>query len=259
VMPSAVLQEVLHSLSTWAVGKARSVTAEFNMPDSDRFHQFYMVCNSLFYMLCFRADDVLRLPNETLALLRQNVAHLLGCGLNPLLFTPKEIRKEMKKCVSMFNAAQIAQCVKANKRILLTARTQPVTSAFPFDPYLLNEGEKRLSPWYKHWDEDDVQRPLNRSPLKGFDRDNDDEDGLVDGDNTSFFGAQGGGSPLKPSAPIPTAHAPDSAAPAEEDEEAAGGFGGSSGRAMSLGTPTNLSHLFPFDNASSSVSPNART
>lgn len=194
VLPLDVVQQVLESLLGWAVAKASSVKPEFGMPDNERHHQFYMVCNSVFYMLCFRAADVARFSEDACAAIRQSTGLLLECSLNPLLFTPKEIRKEMQQCVSMFDASKIEACIKANKRILLTPRTQPVPSAFPFDPYLLSEGEKRLSPWYKQWEDDESNSgagTLYSSAGKGFDAgqdgDDDGDDGFLldDGDATS--------------------------------------------------------------------------
>jgi hypothetical protein len=121
-------------------------------PDLKTHYLFYVVCNCVFYVLCFR-------PTCASPSLRQTLAKVLGCGLNPLLFVLGGIRDELVAVdgVEQVLDTEAVQRKMADNRRLLVASNVEFSMEFPFDPYLLPRGEMRLAEFYQSWEGEEDQ------------------------------------------------------------------------------------------------------
>ncbi len=122
------------------------------VPDLKTHYLFYVVCNCVFYVLCFR-------PACAAPSLRPALAKVLGCGLNPLLFVLGGIRDELVAVegVDRVLDTEAVQRKMADNRRLLVASNIEFAMEFPFDPYLLPRGEMRLAEFYQSWEGEEDQ------------------------------------------------------------------------------------------------------
>jgi hypothetical protein len=148
------------------------------MPDLKTHYLFYVVCNCIFYVLCYRASSA---PFS----LKQSLKTVLACSLNPLLFVLGGVRDELLEIDGVervLDVESVSQKLVDNRRLLIATNVE-FSMDFPFDPYLLPRGERRLAVVYNHWkgreeadeDEDDDLRSSSSSSSSRSDSSSDGE------------------------------------------------------------------------------------
>lgn len=187
LQPEAIASS-LSTVAAWGVEYvARHESAKVSqLPDLKTHYLFYVVCNCMFYVLCYRASTA---P----ASLKPALKSVLGCSLNPLLFVLSGVRDELLDIAEVDRVLDV-ESVRArlqDNRKLLVASNVEFSMEFPFDPYLLPRGERRLAVVYNHWrghdddnnhddddenDDDDDQRPASESSLSGSEISSDGSD-----------------------------------------------------------------------------------
>lgn len=152
---------------------------------------FYTVCQSAFYIMCFRGAEVMRYcrkelgDEEHLSYLDLGASRwttLCSHSLQPLRYCLESVRTEFLRLSRIFgllsedaldkldyDSQQEQRSPRKRKRVIKTAVTlekermrggvgglgqgmNPLDSFFPFDPYLLRRSHEYIEPFYKHWD-----------------------------------------------------------------------------------------------------------
>ncbi len=152
-----------------------SSSAVHMQPDLKTHYLFYVVCNCIFYVLCFR-------PACAPANLRQTLNKVLGCGLNPLLFVLAGVREELfsiEGIESVLDMDAVRQKTADNRRLLVASNIE-FSMDFPFDPYLLPRGGARLTEFYQNWKGEEDQDDDDDDDDDDDEEDDDANDGSED-------------------------------------------------------------------------------
>lgn len=109
---------------------------------------FHAACQSVFYVFCFRHEELMKMHNGCKWLHSLNFQRMVTCRLNPLHVCLPMI---VNNFASITRALQLAYCytiIEHNKRntipVAVESSTQVVMnldSFFPFDPYLLEKSQ----------------------------------------------------------------------------------------------------------------------
>jgi RNA polymerase I-specific transcription initiation factor RRN3 len=191
--------ETINALLRWAEAYMQSLggsNSSIFAPDArDQCHMhslFYTVCQSAFYIMCFRGLEAVRFcrisddtnpPSIDLGCARWT--NLCSHPLLPLRYCLESVRTEFLRISKVFsimddtvlnrllndevNGQNQALKKKRNSFIILTPATlekerlrggvgglgrgtNPLDSFFPFDPYLLRRSYCYIEPFYNHWD-----------------------------------------------------------------------------------------------------------
>jgi len=169
-------------------------------PDADVHFVFYSVCQLIFYVFCFRHEQLksYQITNkENVAEL--NLEHLIKTKLNPLKVCLPSIVREFVKVVKGLNIVDCTNIMDRNSKIVLSTKSNQLESFFPFDPFLLKLSSKFIHPIYQIWkgpaifekecnindhnngngDDDDADNDEEPYPIEcDNDDDDDDEDEL---------------------------------------------------------------------------------
>lgn len=147
---------------------------------------FYTICQSAFYIMCFRGADVVKCMSGSDLGFEINTARwtkLCSHSLNPLKYCLESVRIEFLWISGLFNLlesdtlqslrkeAEASDSKSRRKRVSLISTpatlerericggvgglgrgTNPLDSFFPFDPYLLMRSHECIESFYKHWD-----------------------------------------------------------------------------------------------------------
>ena len=150
------------------------------LPDLKTHYLFYVVCNCMFYVLCYRASTA---PSS----LKPALKSVLGCSLNPLLFVLSGVRDELLDIADVdrvLDVESVRSRLLDNRRLKVASNVE-FSMEFPFDPYILPRGERRLAVVYNHW---------RGTGGQGDDDDDDDDDdqegGAPPSDSSSTSGSE---------------------------------------------------------------------
>jgi len=155
-------------------------------PDADVHFVFYSVCQLIFYVFCFRHEQLksYQITNkENVAEL--NLEHLIKTKLNPLKVCLPSVVREFVKVVKGLNIVDCTNIMDRNSKIVLSTKSNQLESFFPFDPFLLKISSKFIHPIYQIWKGPaifDKECNIN-DHNNGNDDDNDEEPYPIECDN----------------------------------------------------------------------------
>lgn len=129
------------------------------VPDARTHHLFYVVCNCIFYIVCFR-------PQAAPSGFGYQITRIVDGCLNPLLFTLPRVREELEAVSVMHKLIDVSFLrtkLASNRGLISGLEGANFTVPYPFDPYQLSKGDTRLAPFYHQWNEAESDVPVIRS------------------------------------------------------------------------------------------------
>eukprot|EP01088_Endostelium_zonatum_P013372 TRINITY_DN2789_c0_g1_i2.p1 TRINITY_DN2789_c0_g1~~TRINITY_DN2789_c0_g1_i2.p1 ORF type:complete len:699 (+),score=131.94 TRINITY_DN2789_c0_g1_i2:439-2535(+) len=119
---------------------------------------FYQLCNSIFYILCFKTKDISNLENGIEWLKTLELETLVESDLNPFKFCTN-VAAELSKIMEGLGVWEIkigtAKLIK-NRKIVAPGKTiyglpNEIDQYYPFEPYLLKNSNKFIEGLYSRW------------------------------------------------------------------------------------------------------------
>jgi hypothetical protein len=147
------VKEIITLLVTW--GNKYLDLYDTEMPDAEKHALFYSVCQSLFYLFCFKGRLLLEAGAKSF--LKQLPIHrIIHSNLNPLKMCLPIVVREFSRLSKTFPQWDCASVMTKNKTLILPTQTQfgganKLDSFFPFDPYLLRSSSKYFNDGYQVW------------------------------------------------------------------------------------------------------------
>ncbi|KAK0051039.1 RNA polymerase I-specific transcription initiation factor RRN3 [Biomphalaria pfeifferi] len=119
---------------------------------------FYSVCQSAFYIFCFKHNDFMQLKKGFKWAESLNFQRVITCKLNPLRVCVPIIVKTFASATRLHQLAFCDTIIERNNRYYLPVAVctnsievtafKQLDSYFPFDPYLLPRSSSHISPLY---------------------------------------------------------------------------------------------------------------
>ncbi|KAI8742066.1 RNA polymerase I-specific transcription initiation factor RRN3 [Biomphalaria glabrata] len=158
---------------------------------------FYSVCQSAFYIFCFKHNDFMQLKKGFKWAESLNFQRVITCKLNPLRVCVPIIVKTFASATRLHQLAFCDTIIERNNRYFLPVAActnsievtafKQLDSYFPFDPYLLPRSSSHISPLYHEFqgslpdeeedidedvddflpDEEEEPKPMSSSMPKG--------------------------------------------------------------------------------------------
>ncbi|EAL62647.1 hypothetical protein DDB_G0289587 [Dictyostelium discoideum AX4] len=205
-LPSHITKLVFKDLLGFAMAYVERVDVKSNpniYPDPHNHSLFYSVCQSIYYIFCFRNSVILDFTDfkndkkdekqrEFWQDLHAAFRKISMSRLNPFKVCLKSVVRQF--CCVCLRVGIFTKCtgiLKTNKNVLLSKSTITGSSAaptvsnnqfdsfFPFDPYLLFHSSKFFANSYIHWK--DIRKDGDEENLEDLsDQETDDEDDLLD-------------------------------------------------------------------------------
>ncbi|KAF2073872.1 hypothetical protein CYY_004832 [Polysphondylium violaceum] len=208
-LPNHIVKLVFRDLLNFAIAYVDKVDNKNNpncFPDPQAHSLFYSVCQSVYYIFCFRNKIILDFSKdfandkrdekqrEFWQDLHEAFRKISMSRLNPFKVCLKSVvRQFCSVCIRVGIFTKCTGILKNNKKIPLaksTTNNSPTASGgsnqfdsfFPFDPYLLFHSSKFFANSYTHWK--DIKKQGDEENLEELsdeeDEDSDDEDDLLD-------------------------------------------------------------------------------
>ncbi|ELR13676.1 RNA polymerase I specific transcription initiation factor RRN3 protein [Acanthamoeba castellanii str. Neff] len=157
LVPTQLVQEPLQIMSRWAL--QYGTQNRDTMPDAEVHGLFYSVCQAVFYVVCFKYQQLaLRTPEGAAFLDSLELDAIIQSRLNPLRLCASTVVTEfLKVAADLCGLLPSARAVlERNKRVVLATKSvfgnaNQLDSFFPFDPYLLRHSSKHISAIYQTW------------------------------------------------------------------------------------------------------------
>ncbi|CAH1793612.1 unnamed protein product [Owenia fusiformis] len=136
-----------------------------NSSQADMLHHapFYSVCQGAFYIIVFRHKEIFDQPKGFEFLQGLKLQSIVTCRLNPLKFCLDIVARTFASITRQHQLAYCDTVMERNKRSKLpvfsenrdtqgTAKSNPLDSFFPYDPYHLKKSAKYIIPLYREYD-----------------------------------------------------------------------------------------------------------
>ncbi|EGC32245.1 hypothetical protein DICPUDRAFT_81920 [Dictyostelium purpureum] len=205
-LPHHIVKLVFKDLLGFAMNYVDRVDVKSNPnvgPDPYNHSLFYSVCQSIYYIFCFRNTIILEISNdkedkknekqrEFWQDLHAAFKKISTSRLNPFKVCLKSVVRQF--CCVCLRVGIFQKCtgiLKTNKNILLSKTTVSSASSaptvsnnqfdsfFPFDPYLLYHSSKFFQNSYIHWK--DIRKDGDEENLEDLsDQETEDEDDILD-------------------------------------------------------------------------------
>jgi len=170
-VPARLIKDSLYRMASWAHAYLdRHAQRPPRPSDSDvEVHGvFYAVCQSIFYVFCYKHEKVMELqPPDPLraaeaaaerkAWLRSlNLQRIIDCSLNPFKVCQPAVVKEFSRLAHHYDLAHCHHVLVRNVTMVLQSRSllggeNRLDAFFPFDPYLLKRSASFINPLYQAW------------------------------------------------------------------------------------------------------------
>jgi RNA polymerase I-specific transcription initiation factor RRN3 len=161
----------LGELTEWCRGYVNALHPNNSNPDLKVHYLFYIITNCIFYILLFR-------PQCAPLGMMIEMSNLVDCSLNPLLFIIPDVREELCSVDSLDEVLDIPKIndkLDENKGRIIAMNNAGFTFQFPFDPFLLERGEERISPFYRQWEDAAEEEAFIKSTMDSSDSESDSE------------------------------------------------------------------------------------
>eukprot|EP01132_Coremiostelium_polycephalum_P000816 gene816-1021_t len=199
-LPNHLIKLAFRELLNFAIAYVDRVDHKNNpncSPDPQVHSLFYSVCQSVYYIFCFRNKIILDFSKdfkndkkndkqrEFWQDLNEAFRKISVSRLNPFKVCLKTVvRQFCSICVRVGIFTKCTIILKNNKRVLLsksavTGQQNHFDSFFPFDPYLLRHSSRFFTDTYVHWK--DVQMESDDENLEELTDDESDESDVEDG------------------------------------------------------------------------------
>uniref|UniRef100_A0A6B2L176 RNA polymerase I-specific transcription initiation factor RRN3 n=1 Tax=Arcella intermedia TaxID=1963864 RepID=A0A6B2L176_9EUKA len=144
-------------------------------PDCEKHGLFYLMVQSLFYIILFKHTTLEEMPASKQFFEDLELSRIVGCSLNPLKLIMPDIVKEFAWICSKLDVLDCRPIIQHNKHVILPTKStfggpNSLESFFPFDPCLLKLTRSHISEHYITWDALLETSPYNDS------NDNDDNE-----------------------------------------------------------------------------------
>eukprot|EP00013_Stygamoeba_regulata_P015369 CAMPEP_0177688560 /NCGR_PEP_ID=MMETSP0447-20121125/34719_1 /TAXON_ID=0 /ORGANISM="Stygamoeba regulata, Strain BSH-02190019" /LENGTH=613 /DNA_ID=CAMNT_0019198861 /DNA_START=208 /DNA_END=2049 /DNA_ORIENTATION=- len=117
---------------------------------------FYHVCQSVYYIVCFRYSELL-CDEEGLEFFRQlGFERVNEARLSPLRFCQSSVAQEFARVTHKLSLLRCKHLLSESLDTIRTSgkrHTDQLDSFFPFDPYLLRESSSFIDPVYITWED----------------------------------------------------------------------------------------------------------
>ncbi|CAG00803.1 unnamed protein product, partial [Tetraodon nigroviridis] len=190
-IPVLTVRACLDLLISWIHGYIDSQNSSGKQAccDVSLHGPFYSTCQALFYVLIFRHRAMLdgHMKKGLEYLQSFNLERVVMCQLNPLKLCLPAVTTMFAAITRKYQIVFCYNVIERNKRHMLpvvrsstggdcvTAKTNPLDSFFPFDPYLLKRSGQVIEPLYQVWEESaDAELFLSKTVQQGSKEDDDD-------------------------------------------------------------------------------------
>lgn len=158
-----LIHSTMVTLCNWAYIYAKENSGNF---DDFVTHQlFYHLCQAIFYMLCFRFEQILDRTTKEECLATFHLIDIIHCSLNPFKYCSPIVVKELTEISHTLNIVKLIDAcdtvLKRNNALVSTARF--IEASFPFDPYLLKNSSQWVNDFYCSWEERAIEEVTSYS------------------------------------------------------------------------------------------------
>jgi len=155
-----VLRYALTHMCEWVHGYVLRTVAD--KLEASHHTVLHCVCQAVFYVFCFRLEDLLELGDGIIYLQSLKLDAIVKCRYLPLQVCAKHVAKEFARVMKKHEILYCAQFVRRRSVIAfpkiayvsasdLTTSTQPLADFFPFDPYNLHRSKSFVEAMYRPW------------------------------------------------------------------------------------------------------------
>jgi len=158
---TGTVQAMLALMSRWLHAYLDQSADHLVTPDLTHHGPFYSVCQALFYIFCFKHNDIIAMPNGHKWAEALNLQRLITSKLNPLRVCVPIIVKTFSSAVRMHQLAFCDTIIERNSRYTLPVSVSTfalektdqlqLEAYFPFDPYLLPRSQSYIAPLYREY------------------------------------------------------------------------------------------------------------
>jgi len=169
MVPPLLIQDTLRILGGWVYRYASQHMDA--VPDAEMHRLFYAVCQAIFYVFCFKYQELsLGTPEGNAFFQSLGIDDIIQSRLNPLKLCAATVVAEFVKItVNLFGLLpSYSIVVEHNKSIVLPTKSvygnaNQLDSFFPFDPYLLRHSSKHINSIYQTWNPAPLPPPATPS------------------------------------------------------------------------------------------------
>lgn len=159
-IPQDLINFVFEKLMEWTLGYVEMFDSSVTFPDAELHCVFYSVCQTLFYIFCFKHKEILKRGTESDVVGQLN--HIVCSKLNPFKIILQSIVHEFCIIAGNYHLFDCRHVVQQNRFLILPTKSSfggsnHLEMFFPFDPYLLHDSVRWVSGLYEAW------RPVDAS------------------------------------------------------------------------------------------------
>lgn len=130
-------------------------------PDPSRFALFYSVCQSLFYIICFRHRQILNMQDGAMYMQGLGFDRLINSRFNPLKVCLASIVGEFARITEQYQLVYCWTIINRNKRLLQPTgldgqqdnNPSDLESFFVFEPFRLKLTSQFINGYYQEWND----------------------------------------------------------------------------------------------------------
>lgn len=160
-IPINTARDVMDLMGRWILAYLDQTTDQHHLSDLAHHGPFYSVCQSLFYLFCFKHNDVMQLKRGHKWADSLNLQRIITSKLNPLRVCVPIIVKTFASVTRMHQLCFCDTIIERNNRYTLPIsvttfaleRTHQLhlEAYFPFDPYLLPSSRCSVASLYREF------------------------------------------------------------------------------------------------------------